>query len=190
MKREEAVVKLRATRRQLYEALSGIVDEDLVRPNAVGKWTIKDLLGHLAAWDEETLRVIQAFIMQSEPVYSYTISERGEFAVWNAEQITARQDHSLEAIRNELDNARRDLIQVIQGVSDQVLLRSKMTPWGRSRTSLELLDELAAHDLEHAKDVQSWRKKRDRWARARQKYVSKRREGKKKGAEEEPTAEE
>ena len=44
MKREEAVVKLRASRRQLYEALAGMSDEDLVRPNAVEKWTVKDLL--------------------------------------------------------------------------------------------------------------------------------------------------
>lgn len=190
MKREEAVVKLRASRRQLYEALAGMSDEDLVRPNAVEKWTVKDLLGHLAAWDEETLRVIQAFIMQAEPQYSYAISDRSDFAVWNAEQIAIRREHSLEAIRSELENARRDLIQVIQGVSDQVLMRAKTTPWGKPRTSLELLDELVAHDQEHAKDIDSWRKKRDRWARARQKYVSKRRESKKKGAEEEPTPEE
>ncbi len=180
MKRDEAIVKLRAARRELFDALSGMTDEDLTRPNAVDKWSIKDLLGHVAAWDEETLRVVQAFIMQTNPVYSYSISDRNEFASWNAEQAALRKDYSLEQIRRELENARRDLIQVIEGVTDQVLMRSKVTPWGKTRSGLELLEDAAAHDLEHSRDIRSFRKKRERWARARQKYTSKRREGKKK----------
>lgn len=193
MKRDDAIVRLRASRRAFLETLAGVSDEDMVRPNAVEKWTLKDLLGHLAAWDEETLRVIQAFAMQSNPVYSYSISDRNDFATWNAEQFALRQEKTLEEIRAEFDNARRDLIQVIEGVTDQVLMRPKMTSWGKARTGLELLQDAADHDVEHAGDVRSWKKKRERWARARQKYVSKRREGKKPGTaadEETETAEE
>ncbi len=187
MKRDEAIVKLRAARRELYDSLSGISDEELMRPNAAAKWSIKDLLGHIAAWDEETLRIIQAFAMQTNPLYSYSISDRSDFAVWNAEQVQLRQDRSMEQIRLELENSRRDLIQIVEGLTDQVLMRSKVTPWGKQRTGFELLEEAAAHDLEHARDVRSWRKKRERWARARQKYTSKRREGKKKGSSTEVT---
>ncbi len=180
MKRDEAIVKLRAARRELFDALAGMTDEDLLRPNAADKWSVKDLLGHIAAWDEETLRVVQAFIMQTNPLYSYSISDRNEFATWNAEQAALRKDYTLDQIRRELENSRRDLIQVIEGVTDQVLMRSKVTPWGKPRTGLELLDDAVEHDLEHSRDIRSFRKKRDRWARARQKYTSKRREGKKK----------
>ncbi len=184
MKRDEAVAKLRAARKELQETLAGIGEEEFVRPNAVAKWSLKDLLGHIAAWDEEVLRVIQAFAMQSEPHYSYAISDRNDFAVWNAEQVEQRKNHTLEQIQNEFEGSRRDLIQVIEGVTDQVLMRPKLTPWNELRTGLELLDEAAAHDVEHAKDIRSWRKKRERWARARQKYVSKRRDSKKKSASE------
>ncbi len=179
MKRDEAVGKLRAARKELQETLAGISEEEWTRPNAVQKWSLKDLLGHIAAWDEEVLRVIQAFAMQAEPHYSYSISDRNDFAVWNAEQVEERKNRTLEQIRSEFDGSRRDLIQIVEGVTDQVLMRPKMTPWNELRTGLELLDEAAAHDIEHAKDVRSWRKKRERWARARQKYVSKRRDSKK-----------
>lgn len=185
MKRDEAVSKMRAARKEMLEALSGLGEEDLLRPNAVEKWSAKDLLGHIASWDEEVLRVIQAFAMQANPQFSYSISDRSDFAVWNAEEVERRKDHTLEQARIEFENARRDLIQVVEGLTDQVLMRPKMTSWGKVRTGLELLDEITEHDLEHAKDVRSWRKKRERWARARQKYVSKRREIKKKGEEEE-----
>ncbi len=43
MKRDEAIVKLRAARKELLEAFAGIAEEDMTRPNAVGKWSLKDL---------------------------------------------------------------------------------------------------------------------------------------------------
>lgn len=67
MKRDEAVNKLRAARKELLESLQGASEEEKMRPNAVEKWSIKDLLAHIASWDEEILRVIQAFAMQAEP---------------------------------------------------------------------------------------------------------------------------
>jgi uncharacterized protein (TIGR03083 family) len=180
MKRDEAVNKLRAARKNLLESLQGVSEEDKLRPNAVEKWSIKDLLAHVASWDEEVLRVIQAFAMQPEPHFSYSISERSDFAAWNADQIDLRKERSLEQVQTEFRNARRDLIQVVEGLTDQVLMRPKMTSWGKVRTGFELLDEMVQHDAAHTKDIRSWRKKRERWARARLKYVSKRRESKKK----------
>ncbi len=179
MKRDEAITKLRAARKALQDAMSGLTQEDLARPNVVNKWSIKDLIAHLASWDEEELRVIQAFAMQNEPQYSYTISDRSDFAVWNNEQVELRRSRSLQEVIAEFDAARRDLIQAVEGVTDQVLMRPKMTSWNREYTGLELLEEQAAHDLEHAADIRGWRRKRERWARARQKYMSKRREARK-----------
>lgn len=184
MKRDEAVNKLRGARKELLESLHGVPEEDKVRPNAVEKWSIKDLLAHIASWDEEVLRVIQAFAMQAEPRYSYVISERNDFSAWNSEQVEQRKERTPEQIEAEFRNSRRDLIQVVEGLTDQVLMRPKMTPWGKVRSGFDLLNEMVEHDAEHTKDVRSWRKKRERWARARQKYVSKRREAKKK--EDEP----
>ena len=176
MKRDEAITRLRAARRELQDALAGLIQEDMLRPNAVNHWSLKDLLAHIASWDEEQLRVIQAFAMQPEPQYAYTISDRNDFGSWNEAEIQLRKSRTLQQILSEFENARRDLIQVVEGVTDQVLQRPKTTSWGKQLTGLELLDEEAEHDIEHAKDIRSWRKKRERWARARQKYVSKRRE--------------
>lgn len=116
------------------------------------------------------------------------ISERSDFATWNGEQVELRRERTLEQVEIEFRNARRDLIQVVEGLTDQVLMRPKMTSWAKVHTGFELLNEMVQHDAEHSKDVRSWRKKRERWARARQKYVSKRRETKKKeeGGEETP----
>ena len=178
MKRDDAVNRLRAARKELQDTLVGLTEEDLLRPNAIKKWSIKDLLAHIAAWDEELLRVIQAFAMQDEPQYSYSISDRNDFAEWNVQQVEQHRPLSLHQVLIELENARRDLIQSVEGATDQVLLRRKVTSWGAEHTGLDLLEQAADHDLEHASHIRSYRKKRERWARARAKYVSKRREAK------------
>jgi uncharacterized damage-inducible protein DinB len=175
MKRDEAIQQLRAARKELQETLAGMSEEDFLRARAIDKWTLKDTLAHLASWDEEVVRVLQTFTMPGESQYTYIISERNGFAVWNEEEINARRERTVSQIMSEFETARRDLIQVIEGLTDAVLNRSRMTSWGRPATGFELRVTQAEHDREHANQIRSYRKKIERWARARQKLTEKRR---------------
>jgi hypothetical protein len=174
MKRDEAIQQLRAGRKEFQETIAGLVEEDFLRAKAIDKWTLKDLLAHLASWDEEVVRVLQTFTMPGESHYTYVISDRNGFAVWNEEQIAMRRDHSLPQVMSEFEIARRDLIQVVEGLTDPVLSRSRMTSWGKPSTGFELVMTQVEHDVEHAAQVRSYRKKIERWARARQKLTEKR----------------
>src|ERR1051326_2257668 len=66
MKRDEAIHELRAGRKELQETLIGFTEEDFLRAKAIDKWTLKDLIAHVASWDEEMVRVLQQFSMQDE----------------------------------------------------------------------------------------------------------------------------
>lgn len=174
MKRDEAIHELRAARKELQETMSGLSEEDFVRPKAIVKWTLQDLLSHIAAWDEEMVRVLQAFSLASEPTFTYTISERNEYGAWNEEQVASRRGRAVEESLAEFESARRDLVQVIEGLTDPVLSRTRMTSWGVPATGFELIGGQAEHDREHAAQVRSYRKKIERWARARQKRTASR----------------
>jgi hypothetical protein len=174
MKRDEAIQQLRAARKELQDTFGGLTEEDFLRPKAIDKWTLKDLLGHIASWDEEMVRVLQTFTMPGESQYTYTISDRNGFAAWNEEQINARSERSVNQVMSEFEIARRDLIQVVEGLTDPVLNRTRMTSWGKTATGFELLMTQVDHDREHAEQVRSYRKKIERWARARQKLTEKR----------------
>jgi uncharacterized protein (TIGR03083 family) len=174
MKRDEAILELRAARKELQETIQGMSEEDFLRPKAIDKWTLKDLIAHIASWDEEMVRVLQAFSMQAEPSFTYLISDRNGFAAWNEDQIDQRRERSTYEILSEFEGARRDLIQVIEGLTDPVLNRSKLTSWGKTATGFELIQTQRDHDREHAQQIRSYRKKIERWARARQKLTEKR----------------
>lgn len=174
MKRDEAIQQLRAGRKELQETIHGLTEEDFLRPKAIDKWTLKDLLAHIASWDEEMVRVLQTFTLPGESIYTYAIADRNGFAVWNEEQITARRERTMPEIMSEFEIARRDLIQVVEGLTDAVLNRSRMTSWGKAATGFELIMTQVDHDREHAEQVRSFRKKIERWARSRQKLTAKR----------------
>lgn len=174
MKRDEAIQLLRSSRKALAETLAGLTEDDYSRSKAIDKWTLKDLLAHVASWDEEMVRVLQTFTMPGESQYTYTISDRNGYAAWNEEQVAARRAKSVSEIVTEFEIARRDLIQVVEGLTDPVLNRSRMTPWGKPQTGFDLVQTQVEHDQEHADQVRSYRKKIDRWARARQKLTEKR----------------
>lgn len=174
MKRDEAIQQLRAARKEFSETIQGLTEEDFLRARAIEKWTLKDLIAHIASWDEEIVRVLQTFTLSGESQYTYTISDRNDFAQWNEEQVALRAALSASGSIAEFESARRDLIQVVEGLTDPVLNRSRMTSWGKQETGFELILTQAEHDREHADQVRSYRKKIERWARARQKLTEKR----------------
>ncbi len=174
MKRDDAIQQLRTARKELQETIAGLTEEDFLRPRAISKWTLKDLLAHVASWDEEMVRVLQTFTMPVESVYTYTISDRNGFAAWNEEQLELRRARAVSEIISEFEIARRDLIQVVEGLTDPVLNRTRMTPWGEPSSGFGLIETQIEHDREHAEQVRSYRKKIERWQRARQKLTQKR----------------
>lgn len=174
MKRDEAIQLLRFSRKDLAETIAGLTEEDFSRAKAIDKWTLKDLLSHVASWDEEMVRVLQTFTMPGESQYTYTISDKNDYAAWNEDEVNSRRAKSVSEVMSEFEIARRDLIQVVEGLTDPVLNRSRMTPWGEAQTGFQLVTIQVEHDHEHADQVRSYRKKIDRWARARQKLTEKR----------------
>lgn len=154
--------------------LAELKEEDLARSKSINQGSVQDLLGHLAAWDEEILRVIQAFAMQDNPKFLYEISGKDDYAAWNAEQRTRRAGQTLEQVRHELELARKDLIQVVDGLTDPVLRRERTTPWKTTASGYTLLIEQMDHDKEHTEQVAAWLKKMARWKRARAKLSEKR----------------
>jgi hypothetical protein len=53
--REELVGCLEQSRGNLRASFHGLSDEQMSRPGAVGEWSVKDVLSHVASWEELAL---------------------------------------------------------------------------------------------------------------------------------------
>lgn len=98
---------------QVYRELTGVLDslseDEILRPNTVGHWNGKDVLAHLAAWDVEGARHVNARDAGRED----SIPDEADFDAWNEEQVSKTRDMTVDQVRAYFEAAHRDFVQVV-----------------------------------------------------------------------------
>ena len=102
-------------------------------PGVCGEWSIKDLLGHLAYWDEVRIARLEA----DAAGLDFQEDEREEDVI-NAEQAQARAGRSWDEILDEVTSTRDRLIELLANPTERDMSRS------------------GEHWLKHKPDIDAW----------------------------------
>jgi len=132
----------------LWAITQGLDEEDWLVPGAAGHWNLKDVLAHVTAWMEETLKVLPEMARQivagTEAPLGYDID------AWNAAQYQARRDLSVAEVRERLLAVREQLLAMLQRLPSEWLASHKgIREWAMYSTY--------AHYEEHLPDLRTWR---------------------------------
>ncbi len=106
---------------ELQRAIRPLSDTDLTRPNTIGTWTGKDLLTHLANWEELGIGVLEDMEDGGQPEWPHA----DELDAVNAEMLEPWRGRSLDEIRAYLEQthfALMDLAERSQAITPHVLL--------------------------------------------------------------------
>ncbi len=123
--RAEAVAILREGQAKLEELVSGLPNEELEKPGTVGGgWSAKDLIGHIATWEEVALGALEEFRRGEIP---FPERPEGPFAppgtasvdAFNARTIEEKRRLSLDEVRARAQAVHRDLVAAIESLSDE-----------------------------------------------------------------------
>jgi len=56
---------------ELLDSFAGLDPQQMLIPGVVGTWTVKDVLGHVTSWEQETLSTLPEILAGNPaPVYS------------------------------------------------------------------------------------------------------------------------
>ncbi|MCX6028835.1 MAG: type II toxin-antitoxin system HicB family antitoxin [Chloroflexi bacterium] len=146
---------LAVERAGLLAQLTGLDEQILSEAPVVADWTAKDLLGHVAAWDEFFSGCMTLALAGRE-------AEIGDVDVdsRNAALHAKRRDWPLAAALDAFSSARAEVLDVLARASDEALHRSLWLPWKSvgNRGSLRRMAQWRAwHDAEHAGQLAAWR---------------------------------
>jgi uncharacterized damage-inducible protein DinB len=96
---------------------SKVPDDEAVRRNAIGggEWSLKDLLGHLAHWEELALATMSRFRSDGS-IERLALDDVDEE---NARDIARKLDWPLERVRNEANATHEELLAAIRSTSDE-----------------------------------------------------------------------
>lgn len=138
----ETLAKIETSWTGLMDALAGIPDDKLRERGAVGEWSIKDLMGHIAFWDDRA--VINAARFNS----GAPVDEEVDVQAANAREAAAGADRSLEEQRATMLRAHQAVVSTLE-----------TAPPSGNRVGLCgcLEGDTFEHYDEHADDVRLWR---------------------------------
>ncbi len=115
------------------------------------EWTIKEVLAHLAGWDDATILALEAFLAgNSQPVPA----SRG-IDPYNAQTVAERSELNYTQIVREWELVREQLIPHLDRLTDQQLDATIISPWGPSMTVADLINIMIEHEEEHAKVIRT-----------------------------------
>lgn len=132
--------------REFVEAIGGLSVDVLQEPGVVDNWSVKDLLAHIATWEEEALSALK-IIMAGEKTPRY--ASVGGIDAFNAMKWQHYHEASLEAARARFDQMHTRLLEFLQEVPEQFFEKET-----RFRRRLRL--DTYGHVPEHTEQVRAW----------------------------------
>ncbi|HEY7035725.1 MAG TPA: DinB family protein [Thermomicrobiales bacterium] len=117
----ELLERMAGTRRAVDAAIAGKSEAVMTRPGADG-WSAKDHLAHLSAWQRSLIALLEG---ESRPaalgIEDLTQEEESGFAEINAVLHERTKDQPLDRVLAEFRQSRRDLLAVLDRLSDDDL---------------------------------------------------------------------
>lgn len=156
MRKKDILGELIAARADLHEALDGLTPDQMLHPGAVGIWSVKDVLAHIAAWESELVTALNQ--VQNRQVPSVMGIE--DIDEWNDDQYHMNASRPLEAILVDLEGVHKMLYRMIEDFEEKALTDNQRFPWMEGEPLAYLVEENAyLHEREHAEEIREWRQR-------------------------------
>jgi hypothetical protein len=137
--------------RELIAAWRGMGAKPMTRPGACGPWSIKDVMNHIAAWQEAAVKIMPILLRKGK-------IPAGEFGLktFNAKHYWEDRARPLTASRDRLNKSRRKFLATLTRVPEKRLLdaKSPVGQWAKYSTY--------AHYDEHLFNIREFRARIER----------------------------
>lgn len=151
------LVKFIEDERKRWDDLLGQVGESRMQvAGVVGEWSVKNIVSHLTAWENQPvawLRAIRSGQEPAAPPWDPGLDET-ETNAWIYEHS---RDRLLSDVLEESRRTHRDLVELLQGADQKDLLSGSRYTWLEGSSLLEsIAGNTFDHYREHGDQVRSW----------------------------------
>ncbi len=144
----DALSQLAATRAELHALINSCEPEALERKGAVGDWSAKNVLAHLAAWEAWVVEALPER-MRTGATPAHLRERLADEERFNAEEIAEREELTVDEQIIELERYRDELLAWLATLDQAAVSRPQ--PWGTWLGTLPeyLIEALRDHEAEH-----------------------------------------
>lgn len=152
MKKESVLANFTQTRTKLVNLLNQIPVKGIDSTSVEGIWTVKDILGHITAWEIPMVEPLQE--LASGGNFSPTVITDGE--KYNLDNAKKRETMSLEEILAEMEAVRTTIMETAARLPEEAWDFIYPAPWGGEDSLVRLFEGLTWHENEHTHAIQMW----------------------------------
>jgi len=132
------------------QSYAGLSDVQLMEPGVTGAWSVRDILAHVTAWEEEALKHLPLILDGGTPP-RYSV-RYGGIDAFNAHMMEEKRHLSLAEVRAQLAATHGRLVDFIESAPEH-----RLTDEGRARRRLRL--DTYGHYPLHAAAIRQWRER-------------------------------
>jgi hypothetical protein len=125
------------------------------------KWTVRDVLAHLAGWAVWDLHATQQ-IIETGCADFFPITNVDAF---NAQNVADRSNRTWEQLVDEMEQAQADWIELLTTLSDEDLFISTRFCSPEWKTLADWVQIALEHEAEHARAIQAWLESREAYSK-------------------------
>lgn len=140
-------------RAALLEAIRGLHPVTFERPGVVGNWSVKDVLAHIAGWQDWMARAYPLRLEHGALPTDLEVSD-ANMDDWNRRFVEQRRGQTPDQVLEDLDDGMRRLLTWAANLGTTRLCGPN--PWpGREESIADYFREfLANHDREHREQIE------------------------------------
>ncbi len=151
MSRQRLLKTLEARWQDLLASYAGLSDADLKEPGVTGTWSVKDIIAHVSAWEEEALRHLPVVLAGGKPP-RYAVTHGGIDA-FNAQMTERAHRLALVDVLRKRDDTHRRLLALVGRAPESECV-------GDTRFRRRLRLDTYTHYPKHADAIRRWRTSR------------------------------
>ena len=143
--REEILDALRSARRDLEDAIASVPEGRIGEPGVVAEWSVRDLVGHVATWEQVAITALRRFLADRDLKAVVTWTDVDGL---NARESRRKSAFSLVQLRGEFEESHSQLAALLSDFpEDQLALEEVETRIGV---------DTYAHYAEHTAHIRDW----------------------------------
>lgn len=152
--KQALVARLNDARNELLGLVRSLPPDQLETSGAVGEWSVKDLIGHVASWEDRLLTLAQMVLNGHAGKIEWIGSDEA-LQAWNHKQYLRKRAWTWDETIRDLALMREEVLWNIGWTAPEQLFQQHMLDVG-AVSSAGLLEGIVEHDQEHAAQLRAW----------------------------------
>lgn len=152
--KQALIERLNSTRNVLLTLLRDLPADRREIPGACGDWTAKDVVGHLASWEDRLLTLAQMLINREGHKIEW-IANEDALQAWNHKEYLRKREWTWDETLRELALIREELLWNLGWATPQQLFEEHPSRGGVV-SAAGLIEGVVEHDHEHIAHLEAW----------------------------------